>query len=193
VATPGADVAPVAAGSADGGALLCVAPVTREKGYDVLAGALAAVSELPWRCVCVGRADDRELVDALPDRVQLTGPLTGPDLSVAYAAADVLVLPSRRESFGMVVVEALARGLPVIAASVGGVAEALGALPDGRRPGVLLPPDDADALAGTLRRWLGDASLRSSLRDVARQRRATLLGWPVTTERVAGVLDRVVA
>jgi glycosyltransferase involved in cell wall biosynthesis len=196
VAAPGADAAPLATGTLEGGTLLCVAPVTHEKGYDVLAGALAATADLPWRCVCVGRPDDPGLVDALTapglaDRVRLTGPLTGTDLAAAYASADALVLPSRRESFGMVVVEALARGLPVIATSVGGVAEALGALPDGRRPGILLPHGDADALATVLRRWLGDATLRGSLRSAALRRRATLPDWSVTTEHVAGILARV--
>src|SRR5262249_19669188 len=54
VATPGVDHAPLATGSASGTQLLCVAAVTRHKGYDVLAQALAMVADLPWTCTCVG-------------------------------------------------------------------------------------------------------------------------------------------
>ncbi len=78
----------------------------------------------------------------LGDRVCFTGPLTGDELDRAYAEADVLVLASRAETYGMVVTEALARGLPVIAGEVGGVPEALGHAADGSRPGLLVPPGD---------------------------------------------------
>ena len=89
-------------------------------------------------------------------RVRLTGVLTGAALSHAYTTADLLVAPSRAETYGMTVTEALARGLPVLAAAVGGLPEALGAGPDGTRPGQLVPPGDPAALATALRDWLGD-------------------------------------
>jgi glycosyltransferase involved in cell wall biosynthesis len=119
------------------------------------------------------------------------GPRTIAALDQAYSAADALVLATRVESYGMVVSEALARGLPVLATSVGGLPEALGRLPGGRRPGLLVPPGDAAALAAALRRWLTDASLRGRLRHAARQRRTTLRGWPVTSDRVSRVLAGV--
>ena len=200
VAQPGVDDAPIAPGTPDGGRLLCVAAVTAAKGYDVLAAALAEVRDLSWRCECVGVTDDRRLVDELTgrahadgiaDRLRFTGPLAGAALSASYATADVLVLPSRRESFGMVVVEALARGLPVIASSVGGVPEALGTLPGGRRAGILVPPGDAGSLGRAVRRWLDDDALRTSLRAAARERRAGLTGWAVTTGHVARALAEV--
>ena len=80
------------------------------------------------------------------------------ELDRAYAAADLLVLASRAETYGMVVTEALARGLPVVAADVGGVTEALGHGEDGTRPGLLVPPGDAAALGAALRSWLGTPS-----------------------------------
>jgi glycosyltransferase involved in cell wall biosynthesis len=124
-------------------------------------------------------------------RVHFAGPLTGSALERAYAAADLLVLPSHAETYGMVVTEALARGTPVIASDVGGVSEALGHGRNGTRPGLLVPPGDPAALAAALRAWLGDAGLRQRLRRAARERRETLRGWPATTSVIAGVLGSV--
>ena len=110
-----------------------------------------------------------------------------------YAAADLVVAPSRTETYGMVVTEALARGIPVVGAEVGGLPEALGRTADGRLPGILVPPGDPAPLADALRRWLTDAGLRDDLRRAARERRTTLPGWDVTAERLSGVLAEVAA
>jgi glycosyltransferase involved in cell wall biosynthesis len=203
VAEPGVDPAGLAPGTGGGGELLCVAAVTLQKGHGELLGALSAVADLGWRLVCVGPLDrDPEFVDRLRDqavaagigdRVCFSGPRTGEELDRAYAAADVLVLASRAETYGMVVIEALARGLPVIATAVGGLPEALDRTSDGRPPGLLVPPDDGAALAAALRSWLTDAELRQRLRDAARERRRTLPGWDVPTDRIAEVLTRAAA
>jgi glycosyltransferase involved in cell wall biosynthesis len=89
----------------------------------------------------------------------------------------------------MVIAEALARGLPVVAAEVGGVPEALGHGVDGTRPGLLVPPGDPAALREALRSWLEDAALRRRLRAAARERRASLADWSTTTSAVAEVLQ----
>jgi glycosyltransferase involved in cell wall biosynthesis len=186
------DAAALAPGTAAGNALLCVAAVTPGKGHDVLMEALATLTDLAWQCTCVGSLDRApafaaSVVDRAPgDRVRFTGARTGPDLDRAYAAADVLVLPSHAETYGMVITEALARGLPVIASDVGGVIEALG-----DRPGLLVPPGDPLALAAALRTWLEDPELRARLRGAASERRAALRGWDETTAVVAGVCERV--
>jgi glycosyltransferase involved in cell wall biosynthesis len=203
VAEPGVDAAALARGTAAGGELLCVGAVIPVKGADVLARALAAAGDLPVRCTWVGSLNqDRNYVRALrnqiedaglADRLCLVGPRTGEDLAAAYAAADVLVLPSRAESYGMVVTEALARGLPVIASDVGGVPDTLGFGTDGARPGLLVPPDDPSALAAALRDWSCEAELRNNLRRTARERRASLAGWPDTVDRIARVLAAVAA
>ena len=203
VAPPGVDPAPPAPGSPDGGSLLSVGAVVRAKGHDLLVAALAGVADLPWRWVCVGALDRepahvarlrRDLVAAgLADRVELRGPLAGDRLAAAYAGADLLVHPSRAETYGMVVTEALARGLPVLATEVGGVAEALGSTVEGLRPGLLGPADDASRLAAVLRCWLTDPGLRRRLREAAGQRRAALAGWADTGDRVARVLEGVAA
>jgi glycosyltransferase involved in cell wall biosynthesis len=88
----------------------------------------------------------------------------------------------------MVVTEALACGLPVVATEVGGVAEALGEGADGTRPGLLAPPEDPAALAAALGAWLGDAELRARLRRAAAERRGSLPRWSTTASEVARVL-----
>jgi glycosyltransferase involved in cell wall biosynthesis len=198
VAEPGVDAAGLAPGTAAGGALLCVAAVTPGKGHDVLLDALGGTADLAWRCVCVGSLDRAPAFagrvrraarwKGLAGRVRFAGPRTGEDLDRAYATADLLVLASHAETYGMVITEALARGLPVIAAEVGGVAQALGHAEDGTRPGLLVAPGDPVALGTAVRAWLGDAELRGRLRRAARERRASLRGWPATTSDVAGVL-----
>ena len=82
------------------------------------------------------------------------GTRAGPELDRSYAGADLMVLASRAETYGMVITEALAHGLPVVVTEVGGVTEALGYGSDLSRPGLLVPPDDPAALAAALRAWL---------------------------------------
>ena len=199
VAPPGVSAAELAPGTGTGQELLCVAALTPDKGHDVLVDGLATIADLAWRCVCVGSLDrDPECAEAvrrravergLAGRVRFPGTATGAGLGRAYAAADVLVLASRAETYGMVVTEALARGLPVIATDVGGLSEALGHGMDGMRPGRLVPAGDPRALGDALRSWLVDDDLRTSLRQAARERRAALSGWPTTAAIVASVLS----
>lgn len=201
VAEPGIDPADIAPGTATGGELLCVAAVTPHKGHDVLLAALTMIKHLPWRCTCVGSLDrDPDFVDQLRsqvgkngirDRVHFTGPLTGAELNAAYAGADVLVLASRGETYAMVVTEALARGLPVIATAIGGLPLALGHGSGGSPPGLLVPPDDAPVLAQALCAWLDDAELRQQLRHAAEERRLTLSGWSGTAGQISRVLSEV--
>jgi glycosyltransferase involved in cell wall biosynthesis len=201
VARPGVDPAPVSPGTTDGASLLTVGAVSGVKGQDRLLAALAALADLPWRWTCVGSttadptaaAHLRRTADALglADRVDMAGVLGGPDLVPAWSGADLLVVPSRTETYGMVVTEALARGLPVVAMDVGGVREAMGTTSEAGRPGLLVPAGDGAALATALRRWLTDAPLRESLRAAARARRRELGGWADTAARVADVVRDV--
>jgi glycosyltransferase involved in cell wall biosynthesis len=201
VATPGADIAPLASGTDGVSRLLCVAAVTPRKGQHRLIEALAGAQDLPWSCVCVGGiTQDPEYVAhlrmlikkyGLQDRLHLAGPRAGAELDASYAAADLMVLTSYAETYGMAVTEALARGIPVLATDVGGVAEAVGRAPDGGVPGILVPPEDPAALAAELRGWFGEADVRRRLKAAARGRRAALDGWATTARSLAGVLGRL--
>ena len=193
VAEPGVDPAPPADGTGHGGRLLCVGPVSAAKGHDLLLTALATLSEAEWTLTCVGPLDRETafvswFVDELRrrellERVILTGPLSGDALAAVYAGCDLLVLPSRRESYGMVVTEALARAVPAVVSDFGGLPATLARLGDGRLPGAVV--HDVDDLARALRCWLYDEEHRADLRDAAARRRSTLTGWPVTAARVA--------
>nr|WP_320779330.1 glycosyltransferase family 4 protein [Streptomyces sp. CRN 30] len=201
LAAPGADTAPLAPGTDGVSRLLCVAAVTPRKGQHRLVEALATVTDLPWSCTCVGGLgqdpsyvrDLRARIDAygLGDRLSLAGPKTGAELDAAYAAADLMVLTSYAETYGMAVTEALARGIPVLATDVGGLPEAVGRAPDGGMPGILVPPEDPAALAAELRGWFGEPDIRRRLKSAARARRASLTGWPTTAQNLAAVLHRL--
>jgi glycosyltransferase involved in cell wall biosynthesis len=204
LALPGVDpveAAPPHRSAAGGTSFLCVAAVHPGKGHDLLFDALSALGDRAWTLTCVGSLEvDPDHVSALQTqvyarswerRVIFTGPLSGRALGAAYGVADLLVLPSRSESYGMVVVEALAHGLPVVATAVGGVPEALGRAPVGALPGMLVPPEDPGTLAGALRVWLDDPGLRDRLGRAAAGRRPTLRRWEQTVDDVDAVLDRV--
>ncbi|MER5686967.1 glycosyltransferase family 4 protein [Streptomyces sp. NPDC002205] len=205
VAAPGADTEPLATGTTTGTdrapSLLCVASVTPRKGQLQLVESLAAVADLPWNCVCVGGLGQdpgyvtriRELIGrySLGDRVHLVGPRTGAELNASYAAADLLVLASHAETYGMVATEALARGVPVLATAVGGLPEAVGHAPDGGVPGLLVPPQDPAAFASALRLWLGEPVERRRSMEAAMARRTALAGWDTTSRSLAAVLEQL--
>ena len=180
------------------GHLICVGVLGRHKGQDLLVEALADLADRDWHCVLAGSPDRhpdfteqlRTRIERLgyDQRIRLSGVLTGAALSHAYATADLLVAPSRSETYGMTVTEALAHGVPVIATAVGGLPEAFGSTPDGGGPGQLIPPGDPAALAAALGDWLGDEGHRHRLRAAVRQRQPTLRGWEQTTRDIADAL-----
>ncbi|RAJ68884.1 glycosyl transferase family 1 [Streptomyces sp. Amel2xB2] len=208
---PGTDPAPLARGTdrtdrtdegtASGPRLLCLAALTPRKGQDLLVEALSAVASLPWTCELTGPLDRAPAYVAqlcarvaelgLGERILLTGPKSGDALAAAHDAADLLVLPSHTETYGMVLTEALARGVPVLATEAGAVPYTVGAAPDGSKPGILVPPGNVAALTAALHRWLTDPIIRSHLTTSARGRRTTLQGWAESSRQLAGVLERV--
>ena len=199
-AVPGVDPSQPASDSTTGANLLCVGPVTEAKGHDVLVAALAQIADLDWRCTFAGALDlEPDFVQSLmaraeytgiADRLVLAGPLSGSALDDVRSTTDLVVSPSRREAYGMAVVEGLARGIPVIASDVGGHREAVGGS-DGTLPGVLVPVNDATSLAAALRQWLTDPPTRARWRNSAGRRRRELGGWPETARTVAAVLQEI--
>lgn len=196
VAAPGVEAAPVSAGSAgDDGVpqLLALGSLTRRKGLLVLIEALGSLTAHRWRAVIVGPAHDHdhaaELREAarrhgIADRVRWTGALGGAELEHVWDRSDLLVHPSRAETFGMVVTEAQARGIPAVVVRGTGAQEALA---DGG--GSAVGPLAAD-LAATLHSWLDDPALRERWRREALARRRALPGWSTTVRALTAAVDR---
>jgi glycosyltransferase involved in cell wall biosynthesis len=195
VAEPGTDPAPLVEGSEGGRRLLAVGPVSSSKGHDTLVAALQRLADVDWELDLVGSLDvDPGTAEGVltwaersGGRVRVHGPLRGSRLQAAYASADLLVHPSRAETYGMVLTEALARGIPVVTSDVGGTREALGMadrVGGAVAPGLLVAPGDVDALATALRAWLTDAGARRRLRAAARERRRDLPSWDATVVAV---------
>jgi colanic acid/amylovoran biosynthesis glycosyltransferase len=122
-------------------------------------------------------AGDGPLRERVP---QALGMLPHKELLQAYARASVVVVPSRREGFGVVCAEAMAHGRPVVATAVGGL---LDLVEDGVT-GLLVPPRDTTALREALTRLLGDGELRRSMGVAARQRIAARFSWAAWQESV---------
>jgi len=197
VVEPGTDPAPLARGSGETMLqLLCVATIGSGKGHEILLQALAAVPHRDWHLTCAGsttrhpptverlRAAVRSL--GLDDRVAIPGELDAPALADCYARADLFVLATLQETYGMAVAEALARGLPVVSTTTG-------AIPDlvGDDAGLLVQPGNAAALAEALARVLGDAQLRTRLAEGARHVRDRLPSWEHAFERLDAALARL--
>jgi glycosyltransferase involved in cell wall biosynthesis len=195
VALPGAVDGPISRGEA--GAWLCVGAVAPHKGQDILLEALEQLDGVgrvdlqQWSCTVAG---SREVAPEFADRiataaerfgsrVRLTGVLAEPDLAAAYQRSGLLVAPSRTESFGMAIADARSRGLPVIAAAVGGIPEAVAG-----GGAVLVDADDPEALASALERWMTDPALRARLRGEAAAARARAPRWDTTVSRIDRVL-----
>jgi len=185
VVTPGCTQSPLASGSPDPDtppSLLCVGSLIPRKGQDVLISALGRLSDLPWHCTLAGstRADvdwTRYLQQLITDvglahRIHSPGALSASALADAYQQADLFILASRYEGYGMVISEAVARGLPVITTDGGALPSTL---PPGA--GLTVPVGDSAALAEAIGRILTDADLRAALEAGARRARRSLQDW----------------
>jgi glycosyltransferase involved in cell wall biosynthesis len=201
VVEPGTDPVPRppesgAASRAGAVRLLCVATLTVRKGHAVLLRALARLGALDWELHNVGSLDRDPDTAARVMALAATPPLAGrvwwhgevdaAALQTHYAAADLLVLPSLHEGYGMVVAEALAAGLPVLASRAGALAHTV---PAGA--GLLVPPGDATALQNALARLITEPGLRTQLAAGARAAAGRLPTWAQQAARFAAVLKGV--
>jgi glycosyltransferase involved in cell wall biosynthesis len=195
VVEPGTEARPVATGSSGTTNLLCVASLTPRKGHDTLLDALERILQLDWHLTCVGGAQQgsdwaeslrrRAGAGALTGRVTFAGELSGRALDAAYDAADLFVLPTRYEGYGMAVAEALARGIPVVSTPTGAIAELVG-----DTAGFLVSPDDPAALAGVIRLFMTDRMVRTRMRQGALRARAALRGWDEACAQMEEAIDR---
>ena len=197
VALPGSEARAVGHGRRDGPlSLLAVGAVVRRKGYDVLVEALATLRDLPWRMTIVGdRTRSAATVGALDaavhwhelgDRIAFAGPVDDARLAALHVEADLFVLPSRFEGYGMAFADAIAHGLPVIGTTAGAIPDTV---PEGA--GILVPPDDAPALAQALRRLISDDGERAKLAAGARTAAARLPTWRQSAEAFARAIEGI--
>jgi glycosyltransferase involved in cell wall biosynthesis len=197
VVLPGTDRAEIQRRIPDGTiSLLAVGSLVPRKGYDILLSALGRIADLPWRLVIVGDATrDRTAARALEhqvdslhlkDRVSMLGVVPPERLGALYAAADLFVLPSRYEGYGMAFSEAIAHGVPVIGTTAGAIPEAVP--PDA---GILVQPNSVDDLMLTLMRVIGDPCERARLAAGARIAAKALPNWTEAGRRFAQALDRI--
>ena len=197
VARPGNDPVPMSQGSLDDIVhLLSVGALVRRKGFDVLIAALATLTDLPWRLTIAGdRGRDPKTaaqLDAdiarhkLGGRIAVLGAVSVQQLAQLYAGADLFVLASRFEGYGMAYAEAIAHGLPVIGTTAGAIPETV---PAGA--GVLVGPDDVDALAVALREIIKNPKQRERLALSAREAAAQLPTWPESAKLLSLALEAV--
>ena len=199
VVLPGTDSAPLAAGSGGPGLrLLCVASFTPRKGHALLLDALSTLTDRPWTLVCAGSLQQdpataaavrqRLQAPALAGRITLLGELDPVALEQLYHDADLFVLATYHEGYGMVLAEALARGLPVLSTRVGAVPDTVPA-----DAGMLVPPGDLQALTAALAALMDQPETLAQLAAGARAARGQFPTWQDASQRMAQVLSAIAA
>ena len=168
--------------------LLCVATVTPRKNHRMLVQALARVRTRSWRLDCIGSLDRdaqtvamlRSLIaeHGLDAHVVLHGEQSDDRLDAAWREADLFVLASDHEGYGMVLTEALAHGVPVVATRAGAIPETIPA-----SACRLVAPGDVAALARVLDRLITERAALGALAEGARAARPSLVPWPQAVSR----------
>lgn len=197
VARPGSDPVPsISRDANDVLHLLSVGSVVPRKGFDILVSALSMLAELPWRLTIAGdlTRDPKEaaklqeliLQHRLSGRIETPGAVSPSQLAMLFGKADLFVLASRFEGYGMAYAEALSYGLPVIGTTAG-------AIPDTVPPGagLLVPPDNPIVLATTLRDIIADGNRRRYLSEAAVSAARMLPTWQQSAAIFATTLDRL--
>ena len=197
VATPGTDRAAPARGSLDGTLrLLSVGAVVPRKGFDVLIAALASIADLSWRLTIAGDLTRSPATAAkveadierhrLAGRVDLLGAVSPQQLRALYHSANVFVLASHFEGYGMAYAEAMAHGLPIIGTTGGATVDTVPAT-----AGMLIEPGNVKALTRALRMVIENEEERQRFGRGALAAAADLPTWESTARIVASVLERL--
>ena len=173
--------------------LLCVANLTPGKGHDVLLRALSATPGEDWTLTCAGseqrdpeyaarlRSLTTEL--GLASRVTWLGELDETGILEAHRDADLFVLATHGETYGMAVADAIAMGLPVVSTRTGEIPSFVG------EGGLLAEPNDAEGFAAVLAQALSDPHLRQRLKEGAREAASRLPTWDEAADAMAGRVD----
>jgi glycosyltransferase involved in cell wall biosynthesis len=193
VAEPGTDPAPRATGTGSPVQLLAVGAVVPRKAYDLLVRALAPLADRDWRLAIAGPTDRSPQALAALDaalrqsglgrRVALLGAVGQDRLADLYARADVFVMSSLLEGYGMVLGEAMARGLPIVCTTGGAAAETA---PDAAA--IKVAPGDEAALSAAIARLVDDLPLRARMADASWAAGQGLPRWDETARRIANVI-----
>lgn len=193
IAEPGTDPARRATGTGAPLQILAVGAVLPRKGYHILVEALAPLKHIDWRLTIAGALDRHpgavETVqkaiqaNGLEDRVTLAGKVVPATLERHYESADLFVSASLFEGYGMVLAEAMARGLPMVIAAGGAAAETAG-----EAAALHVEAGNVAALTAAIERALIDKKLRDRLADAAWEAGRTLPTWHETARRIAAVL-----
>ena len=171
--------------------LLAVGSVVPRKAYDVLLDALEACEDLDWQLTIAGsleRAPDyaQALLARASDRIRFAGEVTSTELEVLYDRADLFVMSSHYEGYGMVLGEAMVRGLPIVTTDGGALVETV---PEHAAQRV--KAGDAAALAQALCRAMTDRNLRHTLADASFAEGERLPTWDETAQIIARILKEV--
>jgi glycosyltransferase involved in cell wall biosynthesis len=174
--------------------LLTVASITPRKGHSLLIDALARLKDYHWSLRCAGSLDlDPDCVTqlkaqieqaGLADRVSLLGELSPDAIRREYASADLFVLPSYLEGYGMAFAEAIVHGLPVVATTAGAIPDTVPAA-----AARLVPPGDLDALTDALAGLMRDPAAHADLVHGAGTAAATMSSWADAGGKFAAVLE----
>jgi glycosyltransferase involved in cell wall biosynthesis len=173
-------------GNPDSPLLLYVGRLSAEKEIDRIKPVLEAIPNARLALVGDGpyRADLEKIFEGTP--TFFAGYMTGKTLGAAFASADAFIFPSRTETLGLVLLEAMAAGCPVIAANAGGIPDIV---TDGVNGYLFDPADERGAIAAT-ERLLNNAAERAQLRQNARQE-AERWGWAAATRQLQGFYQNI--
>lgn len=162
--------------------LIClyVGQISHRKGIRTLLSAARMCRDLPVEFRLVGPMVNPEVLDGVPENVRYDGVSLPVGVAEAMRRADMFVLPTLAEGCALVVLEAMATGLPVITTTNAGSSEVI----DSGKDGVIVPPGDAKALADAIRMLAEQPDLRQSLGVAARQKVEHAYSWESYGEKV---------
>ncbi len=176
--------------------LLCVGSVIKRKGHKDLLLALANITHLDWHLDCIGSTDfDQTLfaelkqtleAKSLANKITFHGSVSEEIISQAYENADIFVLPSLYEGYGMAYAEAIVRGLPVIATKAGAIPDTV---PE--TCGILVEPSDIQALSNALEKMISDKALRNQYREATLQAEPFFPTWQSSSKAFLQILKDI--